>query len=229
MERETRDLGQALAGSIAAAGVGLATFDGLGFPMFSGLFFLLLGCIGALWRCSIPLPSERRGLHRRRARVDGRRGEGVTSTGLRRGPVGVRLHLGPAPALPPGRAPRGTCVTRWRAHVDVRDVGHPGPAAGPGGLPRWLGADVAPQPGLGALLRAPAAPRGRTRRLRRRARDPGPGAPGRALLRDAGPLLRRTARALRRPRRHALPGPGPRRRSGADATGSCASMPRPPG
>lgn len=60
MERETHALGQALAGSIAAAGVGLATFDGLGFPMFSGLFFLLLGCIGALWRCSIPLPFERR-------------------------------------------------------------------------------------------------------------------------------------------------------------------------
>lgn len=46
----TRDLAQSLAACVAVAGVGMATFDGFGFPFFAGLFFLLLGCIGALRR-----------------------------------------------------------------------------------------------------------------------------------------------------------------------------------
>lgn len=47
---ETRQLGQALAGSLLAAMVTGATFDLLSFPMATGLVFLYLGCAGALWR-----------------------------------------------------------------------------------------------------------------------------------------------------------------------------------
>lgn len=46
----TRQLGQALAGSILGAMLTAATFDELSFPMVTGLLFLLLGCAGALWR-----------------------------------------------------------------------------------------------------------------------------------------------------------------------------------
>jgi hypothetical protein len=49
---EQRDLAQSLAASVLVAGIGYVTFDGLGFPMVTGLLFLLLGCIGALWRIS---------------------------------------------------------------------------------------------------------------------------------------------------------------------------------
>lgn len=45
-----RQLGQALAASITAALVGMATFDALGFSMFAGLLFLLSGSAGAYWR-----------------------------------------------------------------------------------------------------------------------------------------------------------------------------------
>jgi O-antigen ligase len=45
-----RDLAQSLAASVAVAGVTFATFDALGFPMATGLTFLLLGCVGAMWR-----------------------------------------------------------------------------------------------------------------------------------------------------------------------------------
>ncbi|MET9629211.1 O-antigen ligase family protein [Lentzea sp. NPDC006480] len=50
MDDEMRHLGQVLCASIAVAGLAFATFDGLGFPMISGLLFLLLGITGALWR-----------------------------------------------------------------------------------------------------------------------------------------------------------------------------------
>jgi O-antigen ligase len=49
---ERRDLAQSLAASVLVAGFGYVTFDGLGFTMVTGLLFLLLGCIGALWRVS---------------------------------------------------------------------------------------------------------------------------------------------------------------------------------
>jgi hypothetical protein len=49
---EQRDLAQSLAASVLVAGLGYVTFDGLGFPMVTGLLFLLLGIIGALWRVS---------------------------------------------------------------------------------------------------------------------------------------------------------------------------------
>jgi polysaccharide biosynthesis protein PslJ len=45
-----RDLAQSLAASISVAALGYVTFDGLGFPMITGLLFLMLGIIGALWR-----------------------------------------------------------------------------------------------------------------------------------------------------------------------------------
>ena len=46
-----REQGQAsVSAAIAAAAVGLATFDGLGFPTSTGLMFLVIGLAGALWR-----------------------------------------------------------------------------------------------------------------------------------------------------------------------------------
>lgn len=46
----TRDLTQALVASLAVVAVTSATFDFLGFSMARNLAFLLLGCVGALWR-----------------------------------------------------------------------------------------------------------------------------------------------------------------------------------
>lgn len=50
VDAETRDLAQCLAASIAVAAVTFSTFDALSFTISAGLTFLLLGCIGALWR-----------------------------------------------------------------------------------------------------------------------------------------------------------------------------------
>ncbi len=50
---ESRDLAQALVASVAVAAVTFATFDALAFPMATGVTFLLLGCIGALWRLAM--------------------------------------------------------------------------------------------------------------------------------------------------------------------------------
>jgi polysaccharide biosynthesis protein PslJ len=47
---ETRDLAQCFAASIAVAAVSFATYDALSFTISAGLTFLLLGCIGAMWR-----------------------------------------------------------------------------------------------------------------------------------------------------------------------------------
>jgi polysaccharide biosynthesis protein PslJ len=47
---QAKDLAQSLVASIAAAGVAFATFDALSFSIAAGLSFLLLGCVGALWR-----------------------------------------------------------------------------------------------------------------------------------------------------------------------------------
>jgi O-antigen ligase len=49
-DARTRDLGLCLAASIATAAVTFASFDALSFSIAAGLFFLLLGCIGAAWR-----------------------------------------------------------------------------------------------------------------------------------------------------------------------------------
>jgi O-antigen/teichoic acid export membrane protein len=46
-DEPTRELGQSFAAAMAVALVVSATFDSLGFPMFAGLAFLLLGCSGA--------------------------------------------------------------------------------------------------------------------------------------------------------------------------------------
>jgi polysaccharide biosynthesis protein PslJ len=45
--RRQREIGQALVASMMVAMVTSATFDSFSFPMFSGLFFTLLGCCGA--------------------------------------------------------------------------------------------------------------------------------------------------------------------------------------
>src|SRR5262249_50312802 len=50
MTQERKELGQAFLAAFIGAALGMATFDGLGFPMFVGLFFLLLGICGGLWR-----------------------------------------------------------------------------------------------------------------------------------------------------------------------------------
>ena len=47
---ELRHLAQALAASVAVTLVTYATFDALGYKIVAGLTFLLLGCIGAMWR-----------------------------------------------------------------------------------------------------------------------------------------------------------------------------------
>ncbi len=49
-DEKTRELGQALAASLAAIMVCFATFDALSFPMVTGLTFMLLGVTAALWR-----------------------------------------------------------------------------------------------------------------------------------------------------------------------------------
>jgi len=49
-DAQTRDLAQSLAASVAVAAACFATFDALSFSIASGLCFLLLGCVGALWR-----------------------------------------------------------------------------------------------------------------------------------------------------------------------------------
>lgn len=50
---ETRSLAYSLAVSPAVAAVSMYTFDGFGFPMFSGVLFVLLGALGCLWRLEI--------------------------------------------------------------------------------------------------------------------------------------------------------------------------------
>ena len=50
IDAETRDMAQCLAASIAVAAVSFVTFDALSFTISAGLTFLLLGCVGALWR-----------------------------------------------------------------------------------------------------------------------------------------------------------------------------------
>jgi polysaccharide biosynthesis protein PslJ len=49
----TRQLGQSLSASMAAGACSYATFDGLGFPMVTGLVFLILGCTAALYRLQV--------------------------------------------------------------------------------------------------------------------------------------------------------------------------------
>lgn len=49
-DAKSRDLGQCLAASVAAAAVSFASFDALTFSIASGLCFLLLGCVGTAWR-----------------------------------------------------------------------------------------------------------------------------------------------------------------------------------
>jgi len=50
LDGPSRDLGQAFFAAFLATAIGMGTFDGLGFPMFMGLFVLLFGIAGAQWR-----------------------------------------------------------------------------------------------------------------------------------------------------------------------------------
>jgi hypothetical protein len=47
---EDRQLGTAVAAAVLVLAVSCATFDGLAYPMFTGLLFLLVGISGACWR-----------------------------------------------------------------------------------------------------------------------------------------------------------------------------------
>jgi hypothetical protein len=47
---QTRDLAQSMAAAVAVPMVAFVTFDAFSFPMAAGLTFLMLGCVGALWR-----------------------------------------------------------------------------------------------------------------------------------------------------------------------------------
>jgi O-antigen ligase len=49
---EIRHLAQCLAASVAVMAVTYATFDALYFPMAAAVTFLILGCVGAMWRLS---------------------------------------------------------------------------------------------------------------------------------------------------------------------------------
>ena len=52
----TRGLAQSLAASVAVAAAASATFDALSFPMAAGTMFLVLGCVGAMWRLYVVAP-----------------------------------------------------------------------------------------------------------------------------------------------------------------------------
>ena len=55
-DEQTRHLGQAFAAAILAAALTSFTFDSLAFATFAGVLFLLLGCLGALWRLQSEQP-----------------------------------------------------------------------------------------------------------------------------------------------------------------------------
>ena len=50
---EARNLGASLAAAVVGGFTGFLTFDALGFPVFAGLMFLLMGLAGALWRFEV--------------------------------------------------------------------------------------------------------------------------------------------------------------------------------
>ena len=50
VDPEIRDLAQCLAASVAVGAVAFGTLDAFSFPIVSGLTFLLIGCVGAVWR-----------------------------------------------------------------------------------------------------------------------------------------------------------------------------------
>jgi polysaccharide biosynthesis protein PslJ len=50
VDPELRDLAQCLLASVAAGAVAFGTLDAFSFPIISGVTFLLIGCIGAVWR-----------------------------------------------------------------------------------------------------------------------------------------------------------------------------------
>lgn len=55
---EHRHLGQALAGTMAGAAVASALFDSLSFTAYAVTLFVVVGCIGALWRLSGVAPGD---------------------------------------------------------------------------------------------------------------------------------------------------------------------------
>ena len=53
LTEEARNLGASLAAAIVGGFIGFLTFDALGFPVFAGVLFLLMGLAGALWRLEV--------------------------------------------------------------------------------------------------------------------------------------------------------------------------------
>lgn len=90
---ETRSLAYSLAVSPAVAAVSLYTFDGFGFPMFSGVLFVLLGALGCLWRLEI---GERLVAPDVLRRAHGRLFAAVLSV-LMLGVLGIAIHLAGKP------------------------------------------------------------------------------------------------------------------------------------
>lgn len=52
-DEESRHLGACLAAAIVGGFVGFLTFDALGFPVFAGMLFVIIGLAGALWRLTV--------------------------------------------------------------------------------------------------------------------------------------------------------------------------------
>jgi O-antigen ligase len=75
-DADRRDLSQALAASIAVAIVSFGTFDALGFPMVTGMLFLLMGCAGAMWRLNDDGVSQSSGVEKQTAPLSGVRTDG---------------------------------------------------------------------------------------------------------------------------------------------------------
>lgn len=89
-DEPTREIGQSFVAALASALVVSATFDSLGFPMFSGVMFLLLGCAGAYY-----------GISRREGDLVPRRDPAAVLTGL---PPAFFSLRKPAPASIPPQA-----------------------------------------------------------------------------------------------------------------------------
>ncbi|MBS2966825.1 oligosaccharide flippase family protein [Actinocrinis puniceicyclus] len=86
-DEPTREIGQSFVAAMAAALVVSATFDSLGFPMFAGVVFLLLGCSGAYL-----------GISRREGDLVPRRDPAAVLAGLPPAFFSLRKPAAPSPA-----------------------------------------------------------------------------------------------------------------------------------
>ncbi len=78
---EARNLGASLAAAVVGGFTGFLTFDALGFPVFAGLMFLLMGLAGALWRFEVAPTGRTYANPRAASRADLRATIGVAPDG----------------------------------------------------------------------------------------------------------------------------------------------------